>query len=58
MFGLASIIQPIEYYDPQKQRHALVCHIRNLNILFEGTINQARFYIYNAVAENNDVHTY
>ena len=57
MFGLATIINPLESYDPQRQIYALVCHMQNINKLFDDTINQAHFYIYNAVAEHNDVYT-
>ena len=57
MFGLATRIHLIEAFDPQKQMFAFMNHIQNINQLFDETINQSHFYIFNAVAETNDVHT-
>ena len=57
MFGLATKIHMIEAFDPQKQMYAFVNHIQNINQLFDATINQSHFYIFNAVAETNDVYT-
>ena len=57
MFGLATIIHTIETFDPQRQMYAFVNHLQNVNKLFDDTINQSHFYIFNAVAETNDVYT-
>ena len=57
MFGLATIIHKLDNFDPQKQIYAFINHIQNVNKLFDDTINYSHFYIFNAVAETNDVYT-
>ena len=57
MFGLATIIHKLDNFDLQKQIYAFVNHIQNVNKLFDDTINYSHFYIFNAVAETNDVYT-
>ena len=57
MFGLATILHTIESFNPQRQMYAFVNHLQNINKLFDDTINQSHFYIFNAVAETNDVYT-
>ena len=57
MFGLATWCNTGEKYDPKKALYSFVTHIQNINKLFDDTINVSHFYIFNAVAETNDVYT-
>ena len=56
MFGLAAMQTIIDVAKTTKIS-AFVTHLENIKTLFDGSVNEAHFYAYNAVASTNDVYT-
>jgi len=56
MFGLAAM-QTIINVAATTKISAFVTHLENIKTLFDGSINEAHFYAFNAVASTNDVYT-
>ena len=57
MLGMATVFTTDEKFDPNKALYSFVTHMQNINKLFDDTINVSHFYIFNVVAETNDVYT-
>ena len=59
MFGLATVSMQTGKENEQKggTMLALVTHYHNINLLFDGTINQCHRLMLSTIAPNNDVYT-
>ena len=56
MFGLATNL-PTVVKQMESKVFAFVTHLENISTLYDDTINQCHYFIYNAVASTNDVYT-
>ena len=57
MIGLSTIFSVDEEFHPNKKMYAFISHLKNINKLFDDTIIQSNFYIFNIATETNDVYT-
>ena len=59
MFGVAQTALYTQYNEVSKDGglSAFVAHFHNINLLFDGTINQCRHLVFSTVAPNNDLFT-